>query len=50
MNTIVEDDIDSMSEEQVRDFARRLITSLRLAEDDGVFGNDSWEGYLEIEV
>jgi hypothetical protein len=42
-------DIDDMSEEQVRDFLRRLVESLNLAEEDGVFGKDSWQGYLEIE-
>lgn len=45
-----EDDLDSMSEEQVRDLARRMIVSLQLAEDEGAFGSDSWEGFLEIEV
>lgn len=44
------EDLDNMSEEQVRDLARRLIESLELAEDDGAFGRDSWEGFLEIEV
>lgn len=44
------DDLDNMSEDQVRDFARRVIESLELAEDEGAFGRDSWEGFLEIEV
>lgn len=44
------EDIDTMSDEQVRDLLRRVVESLALAEDDGVFGNDSWHGYLEIEV
>ena len=50
MNQITEFDVENMSEEQVRDFARRLVIALDLAEDDGMFGKDSWEGYLEIEV
>lgn len=43
------DDLDNMSEEQVRDLLRRLVESLELAEDEGAFGRDSWEGFLEIE-
>ena len=45
-----EDIIDDMSEEQVRDLLRRIIESLNLAQEDGVFGKESWLGYLEIEV
>lgn len=45
-----EDDLDSMSEEQVRDLARRIIVSLKLAEESGAFGSDSWEGFLEVEI
>lgn len=44
-----EDIIDNLSEEQVRDLARRLIESLQLAEEEGAFGSDSWQGFLEIE-
>jgi CRISPR/Cas system CSM-associated protein Csm4 (group 5 of RAMP superfamily) len=44
------EDLNDMSEEQVRDIARRIIDALELAEDDGIFGSDSWEGFLEIEV
>lgn len=43
-------DIDTLNEEQVRELLARLIESLELAEDDGVFGSDSWHGFLEIEV
>lgn len=43
-------DVDNMSEEQVRDLLSRLVESLDLAEDEGVFGNESWLGFLEIEV
>jgi hypothetical protein len=44
------EDVDNMSEEQVRDLTKTLIERLRLAQEDGVFGRDSWEGFLEIEV
>lgn len=44
------EDLDTMSEEHVRDLARRLIESLQLAEDEGAFGSESWHGFLEIEV
>lgn len=47
---MTEEDIDAMSEEEVRDLAKRLVISLQLAEDEGAFGNDSWHGFLEIEV
>lgn len=47
---MTEEDLDTMSEEEVRDLAKRLITSLQLAEDEGAFGNDSWHGFLEIEI
>lgn len=50
MNEISVNSIDDMSEEQVRDFAKRLVEALELAEDEGVFGRDSWYGFLEIEV
>lgn len=50
MNSISIFDIDEMNEEQVRDFARRVVEALKLAQEDGIFGSDSWEGYLEIEV
>lgn len=43
-------DIDSLSETQVRDILATIIERLELAEDDGVFGNDSWQGFLDIEV
>lgn len=43
-------DIDILNDEQVRDLLRRIIESLELVEEDGVFGRDSWHGYLEIEV
>lgn len=43
------EDLDNMSEDQVRDLARRLIESLELAQESGAFGSDSWEGFLEIE-
>lgn len=42
-------DIDDMTEDQLRNFVFKLITALELAEEDGVFGSDSWQGYLEIE-
>jgi hypothetical protein len=45
-----ENDIDDMSEEQVRDLLRRIVESLNLAQEDGVFGKESWQGYLEIEI
>lgn len=44
------DDIDAWSEEQVRDFAKKVVSSLQMAQDEGVFGADSWLGFLEIEV
>lgn len=44
------EDINGLSEEEVRDLLRRIIESLELAEEDGVFGRDSWQGYLEVEV
>lgn len=44
------EDLDSMSEEQVRDLARKLIESLELAQESGAFSSDSWEGFLEIEA
>lgn len=44
------EDLDTLSDEQVRDLLRRIVESLELAEEDGVFGKDSWQGYLEIEV
>lgn len=44
------EDLDSMSEEEVRDLARKLIDSLELAQESGAFGSDSWMGFLEIEV
>lgn len=47
---MTEEDIDGMSEEEVRDFAKRIVVSLQLAEDEGAFGADSWHGFLEIEV
>lgn len=47
---MIADDVDNMSEEQVRDLAKRLIESLELAQQSGAFGSDSWEGFLEIEV
>lgn len=47
---ITERDIDRMTEDQLRDFAIKLVEALLLAEEDGVFGKDSWEGYLDIEV
>lgn len=42
-------DIDSLSDEQVRDILTKIIERLELAEADGIFGNDSWQGFLEIE-
>lgn len=42
-------DVDSMNELQVRDLLTKIIERLELAEDDGVFGKDSWQGYLDIE-
>jgi hypothetical protein len=45
-----ENDIDDMSEEQVRDLLRKIVESLNLAQEDGVFGKESWQGYLEIEI
>lgn len=42
-------ELDDLSEEQARDLLRRIVESLNLAQEDGVFGNDSWQGYLEIE-
>jgi CRISPR/Cas system CSM-associated protein Csm4 (group 5 of RAMP superfamily) len=47
---VTEFELDEMSETQVREFARRLIEALRLAQEDGIFGSDSWEGFLDIEV
>lgn len=41
--------LDDLSEEQARDLLRRIVESLEMAEEDGVFGKDSWMGYLEIE-
>ena len=42
-------DIDNYSDLEVRDLLRRIIESLELAEEDGAFGNESWQGFLEIE-
>lgn len=42
--------VDDMSEQQVRKFAKDLIESLEMAENEGVFGTDSWHGFLQIEV
>lgn len=50
MITVSDDLVDGMSEEELRDFTKRLLVSLELAEDDGVFGTESWHGFLEIEV
>lgn len=50
MNRIEVEDVDGMSEEQVRDLLIRMIESLELAEEQGSFGPDSWQGFLEIEV
>lgn len=48
---MVSDDIvDDLSEEELRDFTKRLIESLELAENEGIFGKESWHGFLEIEV
>lgn len=44
------DIVDAMSDEQVRAFAKQMIDSLEMAENEGVFGNDSWHGFLQIEV
>lgn len=42
-------ELDDLSEEQARDLLRRIVESLELAEEDGIFGKDSWQGFLEIE-
>lgn len=42
--------VDSLSNDEVRELLEKLIESLQLAEDDGVFGSDSWHGFLDIEV
>lgn len=42
--------IDEMNELQVRDFAKQLIDSLELAQNEGIFGTESWHGFLQIEV
>lgn len=42
-------DIDDMSEDQVRNLLVKIVERLEEAENDGIFGNDSWQGYLEIE-
>lgn len=42
-------DVDDYSDLEVRDLLRRIIESLELAQEDGAFGNDSWQGFLEIE-
>lgn len=43
------EDIDGLSETQVRDLLGKIIERLELAEADGVFGKDSWQGFLDIE-
>lgn len=45
-----EADLDELSEEEARDLLRRIVISLNLAQDDGIFGKESWHGYLEVEV
>lgn len=47
---MIETDTDNMSDEQVRDLLNKIIERLELAEEDGIFGSDSWQGFLEIEV
>lgn len=44
------DIVDDMSDGQVRLFAKQLIESLEMAENEGIFGNDSWHGFLQIEI
>lgn len=41
--------VDSMSDIQARDLLKTLIDRLEMAEAEGVFGKDSWHGFLEIE-
>lgn len=41
--------LETLTEEEARDMLRRIVESLNLAQDDGVFGKESWMGYLEIE-
>lgn len=43
------DDVDFMTDDQVRSLLHRIIESLELAEEEGAFGSDSWQGFLEIE-
>lgn len=43
-------DLEALSEEEARDLLRRIVEALELAEEDGIFGKDSWQGFLEIEV
>lgn len=47
MNTL---DLDSLTDEESRDLLRRIVDSLNLAEDEGAFGNESWHGFLEIDI
>lgn len=46
---MTEEELDTLTEEEARDMLRRIVLSLNLAQDDGVFGKESWQGYLEIE-
>lgn len=43
-------DLDGLSDEESRDLLRRIVDSLELAEDEGAFGNESWHGFLEIDI
>lgn len=43
-------DVDKYTDDEARDLLRRIVESLDLAEDEGAFGNESWVGFLEIEV
>ncbi len=47
---LIAEDVDSMNEEEARDLLKRIIDSLDLAQDEGAFGLESWQGFLEIEV
>jgi hypothetical protein len=46
---VTTEDVDDLDEDQVRLLLKTLIERLHLAQEDGVFGNESWTGYLEIE-
>lgn len=43
------DTIETLSDYEARNLLRDVIESLELAEQEGLFGNESWQGALQIE-